>query len=247
MCNELEEFKSIFNKIRNLGYVPSINNNNSGIGLTFEHLIGKQNDNFPFPDFKNTIEIKTKLAYSKTPIHLFKLTPDGNDFIESKRLLEQYGYYQNSKKEYKVFNGSVSSNKIQKIGSLFYFSLEVNYKEKKLRLLIYDKYSKLIDNSTYWDFDKLENAFSRKIKYLAIIYVWPTKKDGIQYYKYYRYDIYEYTNFYVFLHLLEIGIINVNFSIDIYKDVDRYGQMHDHGTSFDINKEHLNKLLNQIY
>lgn len=241
------EFKQIFNKIRNLGYVKAVNNYNSGIGLTFEHLLGKEVDNFPFPDFKNSIEIKTKLAFSTKPIHLFKLTPDGNEFIESKRLLNRYGYFFRNDTRFKAFNGNVYANKITKIGYKHYFSLKIDYKEEKILLVVYNDEKLIIDCSTYWTFEKLENALLRKLKYLALVQVWPTEKNGDNYYKYYRYDLYRYSNFYTFLNLIEKGIISISFSIDIYTDEKRYGKIHDHGTNFDIQKDKLEELFIKMY
>ena len=247
MEKEIKNFIYKFDKIRNLGYVKAINNDFSGIGLTFEKLLGKEIDNFPYPDFQNTIEIKTKLAFSNKPIHLFKLSPDGNNFIESKKLLEKYGYYRPGKCSSKSFNCTIFANKKTKSGLLYYFSLGIDYKEKKIILLVYNNSYKLIDNSTFWTFEKVENAILRKLKCLAFVQVWATQKDGIKYYKYFRYNIYKYSNFYNFLNLMEKGVISVTFSIDMYTNEKRFGQVHDHGVSFDIDKSDLNKLFIQIY
>ena len=245
MNKDINDFKKQFYEIRNLGYVKAINENSSGIGLTFEKLLGKNIDNFPLPDYKNTLEIKTKLTYSKTPIHLFKLTPEGNSFFEIKRILEKYGYCQTTNKEYKVFNGQINSGKFKKIG-YYYFSISTNYKDEKVELIVKDQSQKVIDSSVYWTFEKLENALIRKLKYLIIVYVWSTTKNKETYYKYYKYNIYKLTNFYNFLHLIDNGIISVTFSIDYYKSINRYGQIHDHGTSFDIRIDDLNNLYYKI-
>ena len=53
MKEEIILFIKKFNSIRSLGYVKAINNDNSGIGLTFEKIIGKESDNYPLPDFHN--------------------------------------------------------------------------------------------------------------------------------------------------------------------------------------------------
>ncbi len=245
MNKDIYDFKRKFYEIKNLGYVKSINEDNSGIGLTLEKLLGKKIDNFPLPDYKNTFEIKAKLAYSKTPIHLFKLTPDGNSFLETKRILEKYGYYQMTSKKYKVFNGQINSKKYNKIG-YYYFSINVNYKNERVEVIVKDKNQKVIDSSTYWPFDKLENALIRKLKYLIIVYVWSTSKNKETYYKYYRYNIFKLSNFINFIHLIDIGIVSITFSIDYYKNSARYGQVHDHGTSFDIGIDNVNKLYHEI-
>ena len=245
MNEVIEEFKRKFYKIRDMGYVKSINNYSSGIGLTFENLIGKKVDNYPIPDFQGKLEIKTKLAYSKIPIHLFKLTPDGQNFYESKSLLEKYGYYKKNK-TFKSFNGSVFANELNKIGFNYYFSLDIDYKEEKVKLLVYNLEGTLVDSSTYWSFEKLENALTRKLKYLVLIQAWSTQREKIYYYKYYRYDLYKLSNFYTFLNLLDRGIISVGFSLETISHEGMLGQIHDHGTSFDINKENLEKLYYKI-
>lgn len=245
MNKEINLFIKKFNDIRALGFVKAINNNNSGIGLTFEKLIGKEQDSFPFPDFYNLIEIKTKLAYSKTPISLFKLTPNGNSFIETKRIYENYGYYRTNDKLFKVFNGTIYANKLSRIG-FNYFSLDINYIEKKIKILVYNQQFKIIDYSIFWNFNELENALMRKINYLAVVLVWKTTNNGNKYYKYFKYNIYKLIDFNTFLKLLSQGIIGITFSIDVYKNEKRYGQIHDHGTSFNIHKENIEKLFIRI-
>ncbi len=242
MNKEIILFIKKFNLIRSLGFVKAINNDNSGIGLTFEKLIGKEFDNFPLPDFQNILEIKTKLTFSKTPIHLFRLTPNGISFIETTRLYEKYGYYRHNDKRFKVFNGTVYANKILKIGSSHYYSLEVNYIKKIVKLLIYNSKLKIIDDSTYWNFNDLENALFRKLRFLAIVFVWSKNIDNQKYYKYYRYNIYKLSDFNTFLKLLSKGIIGITFSIDVYKNPKKYNKIHDHGTTFNIHLEDIEKL-----
>lgn len=246
MKEEIILFIKKFNSIRALGFVKAVNNDNSGIGLTFEKLIGKESDNFPLPDFCNLIEIKTKLIYSKTPIHLFKLTPYGNSFIETKRIYEKYGYYRSTDKEFKAFNGTIYANKILKIGLNYYFSLDVNHIEKKVKLLVYNSQMKMIDCTTYWDFDSLENALIRKLNYLALVFVCKKNISQETHYKYIKYNIYKLSDFNTFLILLSKGVIGITFSIDVYKNEKRYGQIHDHGTTFNINKNDIEKLFIRI-
>lgn len=246
MKEEIILFIKKFNSIRALGFVKAVNNDNSGIGLTFEKLIGKESDNFPLPDFYNLIEIKTKLIYSKTPIHLFKLTPYGNSFIETKRIYEKYGYYRSVDNEFKVFNGTIYANKILKIGLNYYFSLDVNHIEKKVKLLVYNSQMKMIDCTAYWDFDSLENALIRKLNYLALVFVCKKNINQETHYKYIKYNIYKLSDFNTFLILLSKGIIGITFSIDVYKNEKRYGQIHDHGTTFNINKNDIEKLFIRI-
>ena len=244
MEQDLNDLKAKLIRIKNMGYIKAVNNDSSGIGLTLEKELGKSIDNFPLPDFKNLIEIKTKLAFSKRPIHLFSLIPEGKDFFESNRILDTYGYF--SKNNEKRFNGTIVANKKTKIGKNYYFSLEVNYKEEKITLLVYNNLNMIIDNSTYWDFNKLDNAISRKIKYLAFVQVWSTERNKIKYYKYFKYDFFKFSNIYTFLNLVEKGIISITFSMNTYKNNKNDDRIHNHGTTFDISKEDLYKLFFHI-
>ena len=61
----------------------------TGIGYTFERLIGKEEENFPIADYRD-IEIKVKRKYSKGDITLFSANPD-NEVFAIKRIYETYG------------------------------------------------------------------------------------------------------------------------------------------------------------
>ena len=57
-------------KVKNKGWIKSLRRGPTGIGYTFETLIGKQEENLPIADFRG-IEIKVKRRYSKGNITLF--------------------------------------------------------------------------------------------------------------------------------------------------------------------------------
>ena len=59
----IELLNNKFNSIKNMGWIQSIKKGSSGIGLTFEHLIGINENEFEIPDF-NGIELKTKRSKS---------------------------------------------------------------------------------------------------------------------------------------------------------------------------------------
>ena len=80
-----------------------------------------------------------------------------------------FGYPDSNLKSFKVFNGEVFCNKLTKIGNKFYFKLNVYRNEKKITLSVYDKPNNKIEETTYWDFDILEEKLNRKLSYLALI------------------------------------------------------------------------------
>lgn len=71
-------------------WIRGVNDDFSGVGLTFEKELGKSVDDNIFPDFRN-IEIKCTQRYSRYPIGLFNKTFDGPRLFETNYILETYG------------------------------------------------------------------------------------------------------------------------------------------------------------
>jgi len=59
-------------------------------------------------------------------------------------------------------------------------------------------------------------------------------------------DFYELKDFDTFILLIEKGIIRVVFKIGTFKKGIRKGNIHDHGTSFEINIENVEELYKKI-
>lgn len=237
---EILKLQKEFERVKSIGYVKSVNNSYSGIGLTFEKLIGVSNNNFEIPDF-NGIEIKTKRKYSKSFITLFNSIPDGSNLFEIKRLQENYGYPDKILKQCKVLNGDVVANKKLNIGLKYKFELKVDRQSQKVFLNVYNN-NELIDNNSYWSFQILEEKLNRKLKILALISAWPTTKNNDIYYKYTNMEIYTLKSFSNFIDLIENGTIKVVFKIGVFRSGNRIGQIHDHGSGFAIREEDLLKL-----
>lgn len=237
----IEELYKKFANIKKLGWIKSIKNGASGIGLTFENLIGVTENEFEIPDF-NGIEIKTKREHSRAYTTLFNATPDGPHFHEVERLKEKYGYPHSKLKKHKVLNVSCYANMRNKIGINYYFKLEVNRQEQKLFLLIYDKKGILIENEVFWYFDTLKEKLYRKLKILAFIKAYTKKVNDSEYFKYHDMTIYLLKDFDTFLSLLEKGIIRVTFKINVIISGPRKGRICDHGTGFGIKEYDLPKL-----
>lgn len=235
MSKNIKQLINKFKEIKKMEYIKGINNRYDGIGYTFENLLGKEPDNFSFPDY-NMIEIKTIRSYSKSSLHLFSLSPEGKDFFESKRLYNAYGHKGIIKDNEKVLNNDAVCGKLTKVGINNYFSLKVDYKEKKVRLLVYDNNKKLIEDYSYWTFDNIELALNRKFKNLAIIEAWDKTINNQKYYKYWDLSIYKLRDFNTFIKYLEKGKITIIFNYGTFKTGKKKGEMHNHGTIFSIKK-----------
>lgn len=242
MFNEL---KIEINKIKKMGWIPYEQNNFGNVGLQLEKLLKINAENFEIPDYKNKIEIKSKISKYENKITLFNATPDSYLF-EIKRIHKLYSYSDRNNPEYKILNQEITSNNKTKIKYNVYFSLKVDRKKKIIQLLVHDKNGNLIDDKTAWSFELLKTKLLRKLQYLCYIEADKFYIKGQNYVKYKNDYYYTLKSFDKFIDLIEEGIISFRFKIGVFKTGNKKGQLHDHGTSITIDKDNLNLLFDEI-
>jgi len=230
-----------FIKIKEMGYIKSVRNGSTGIGMTFEKLIGKQIDNASNPDFFD-IEIKTKRKYSVSNINLININPKGPTNQEINRLKNTYGYNDKKDPNLKKLNAIINGKKIEKCGAGFLFKLKVDRKQKKIFICILDNDLNLIEKRLYWDFEIIKERIYKKINILALVYALTNKKNGVEYFKYYKMNIYILKDFNNFIRLIENGKIKVALKLGNYYTKERYGMTNSHGISFIIDDKDILEL-----
>lgn len=245
MENDAKTLKENFEKIRQMGWIKYDGTNYGMIGITFEKLLGLSTNEFEIPDF-GEIEIKTKSKSKFDYVSLFNCVPTGPHFHEIERIKNLYGYPDKQLKEFKVFNGDVVCNKLGKIGIHFYFILNMHRDERKIKLCVFDKNLNKIEETTFWDFDILEEKLNRKLKYLALVKSEKRINNGSLFFRYNSIIFYKLKSFDVFTTLLEQGIIKITFKISVFKSGKRLGQIHDRGTAFSISEQNIEKLFDLI-
>lgn len=233
-----------FNEIEKKGWIKSKRSGTTGIGYTFESLLNKKEDYFQMPDYDG-IEIKTVNYNSKQKIHLFNMTPDGDFLFPIKRIISKIGYPDRDYPQYKVFNVSVKS-KPETILGYKKLKLYVNYKKKKIDLLVNTIEGKKIKIDISWSFESLKKALYLKLQKLAIIDAYSNKEKNDTYYYYNSISFYILRNFNTFIYLIEKGIIEVTFKIGVHKDGEQLGKIHDRGTDFSIMKKDIELLFKKI-
>lgn len=216
----------------------------TGVGYTFETLLGKQEDYFPIPDYEG-IEIKTMRYFSKHKIHLFNAMPDGDFLFPIKRVIDNLGYPDKLYPEYKVFTTSIKANEFKNLRSKK-VKLFVNWEEEKIDLLAYTYNNQKIDIHTSWSFKLLQDSLFRKLNYLAIIKACSKKINGEEYLLYGSASYYKLKDFNTFLKLIENGTITITFKISIYKDKENLGKIYNRGTDFSIFEKDIELLFNKI-
>lgn len=236
-----QDLKEKFLVIKNKGWIESMRYGTSGIGYTFESLIGKKEDNFFVPDYDD-IEIKTVKIFSKQKVHLLNLTPDGDYLFPIKEIIKKLGYPDKDYPNYNVFNMSFTAIEYTKINKNTYGKIRVNRKDKKVELMIKKG---IIDKpiGISWSFDYIIERIRIKIKKLALIEAYHKLIYGKEYYKYQYLKYYELKEE-EFIKAIENGKIEITFKIGIFKKGERFGQIHDRGTDFSIYIKNIESIYN---
>ena len=227
-----------FNRIKKLGYIKTERNGPTGIGATFEQLLGKNEENFEIPDYYG-IEKKTKRAFSKTYISLFNAVPTGSTYHETKRLRDKYGYPKKEDRALKRLYTEVFCNQVTKVGLWYYFELKVDEEKNRIILIVYDYKKEIIDETTYWELEILKEKLERKLQVLALVKAWTNKINGVEYFKYYKMNIYILKDFKSFINAIKDGKIKITLKIDSHTDANKYGMVKEHGVSFAISEENI--------
>ena len=244
MIDDMILLKKKFEVIKKLGWVESQRRGTTGIGYTFEKLLGKEEEQFPIPDY-GTIEIKTRFRNSKQNIGLFTAAPDGDYLFSTKKMYDEYGFPDSKNPELKVFYAKIGSQ-FRYAGRNYQFRLHVDKNKQQIRIIALNKSGEFIDTKVSWTFDLIKEKINTKLKYLALV-----KADSIfniekQYFKYYSLNFYINKGFNTFINLLEYDIINVTFMIGVYRTGTKYGMMYNHGIRFDISENNLEKLFIKV-
>lgn len=246
MIPNINNFIDRFYEIRKMGYIDSIVKESAGVGRTFEQLLGIKGNCDVFPDYEG-IEIKTKTSERYKELSLFNCTPIGESEHEIERLKEKYGYPDKECRKYKVLFVSVNCLEKSKIGIFYKFQLKVDIDRRKILLLVFDLKDNLIDESTFWPLDLIEERFIGKCSTLAFINAEKGYKCGHRSYWYKNLKIMKPKPFEMFIYLLEKGIIKIDFKVGISKDKEKLGKIFDHGTAFKIDEKNLGMLFDIIY
>ena len=232
------EIKKEFERIKRLGWVKSVAEGYCGIGLTLEKLLNIPRNDLEIPDL-GTFELKSRNIFSNSYVSLFNCGVEGPYFKGTERLKDLYGYRYSKDKKYKVLISSVYSNFKIKVGLFYYFKLKVDRANRKIFLLVFDIHGKLIEDDVFWSFDLLEEKVSRKLHNLALFGALKNNRNDGTYYKYVDFNFYEFKKFDYFIDAIERGIIRITFKVGVFTSGKRIGQIHDHGTSFEIKEDDL--------
>ena len=243
LINNFNILQKRFLKIKRMGWVMSYRKGNTGIGYTFEKLLGKKEDALCYPDFCG-IEIKTHRSRSNSYITLFNYNPIGESSYELKRIFNKYSYLHTKNRKIRSLNANIYSNYINDVGINYKFSLKVDEDSQRIYLVVFDRLGNFIEKESYWSFDTIKQKLYTKLKYLAFIEAESKFINGYEYFKYNKINFYALKDFETFIHLIKISKIRISFLVS--GSLEENESINSHGTSFSIKKENLNLLFNPV-
>lgn len=255
----LEEFvylKERFNIIKSMGYIKCNYTDFGGPGRMLEKLlINKSADSSRLPDFFNT-EIKAIYQYSKYAITLFSLLPSINNY-SSAEIIGQFltfYYYKESNwipLEKSVANSlphfylQITNDFNQYLNGILKFKLDFNDENRIIIFNFYNLKTGIKDNSIYWKYDDIINAFNKKMKNLAIIKYERYLSNKILYCKYNSIEFYKNFNDNLIIDMLKDGKVTISFNIDSKVDLNNNLLPYYHGVRFEIKLKSLKYLYHE--
>jgi hypothetical protein len=237
-----ESFKRDFQIIKEKGWIESHRIHDTGIGKTFEDLIGIVENNNLLTDYKDVLEIKSSREFAQSMITLFTDAPTNPKKVNS-ILREKYGQ-KDAEFMVKIIHSTFSAVKFNSFVEKFGFKLEVDETNQKIFIKIKDLRSGELDKlEIYYTFEDLKKIIEKKCKYIAYIKAQSKKEDGKEFFKFNNAALLSGLTFEKFINCVKRGLIVYDIRLGVYRSGKNKGKPHDHGSGFRILKNNLNKII----
>ncbi len=239
----IEGFKKDFLAIKERGWVPSNRTHDTGIGKTFEDLIGiVENNNF-LADYKGCLELKSSRELSQSMVTIFTKAPSFPKKVNT-LLREKYGQPDAESEGMKILHTTVSATKFNTFVNKFGFKLEVDDANKKILVIIKDlQTDKIEDIEVYYTFEQLKKIIQKKCKHIAYISAETKIENGRELFKFTKAVLLSGLNFEKFIDFIKKGLIVYDIRLGVYRSGKNKGKTHDHGSGFRI----LKNVLSQVF
>ena len=233
----LKRVQSEFYRIKELGFTQSESDkslfSDGAAGEHFERLLGVKENNLREPDFDGW-EIKTKRATGGYA-SLFNIAPD-TPGKTSEWVREQFGKVNEDWPEHKKLYCSLYHHRNSKVYNRWNMRLKLDDVQKRMYLVVSDLDEVLVDESIYWNYEKINEYASRKLKNTFLV-------DGIDdrlspckskmEFRYHSATAYFGFSFEKFLQSIRTGIVQYDFRLSTYSHNSvRAGQLIDKGCGF---------------
>ena len=235
----LESFKKDFLAVNEKGFVESHRKHNTGIGKTFEDLMGVKENNNLLVDYMDKLEFKSSRELSNSMVTLFTKSPSYPKKANT-ILRETFGKDENG---IKIIHTTIPGNKFNTFLGQFGFKLEIDEESQKIYIRIKNlKNNEIIRFECYYTFDDLKKIVEKKCKYIAFISAKHKKEKDIELFYFEKALLLSGMTFEDFLEQVKRGYIVYDIRIGVYRSGKYKGKTHDHGSGFRIRKDKISEV-----
>ncbi len=166
----LQEFKQKFGALKNQGFVKSMRGGPTGVGYTFETLLGLKENNLAVPDIDN-IEIKTHRDNSQSPITLFTFNKKVWQ-VDPLYAVQKYGSYDINERLGMYYTMSLTPNSAGLFLTVAQDEISIQHISGEIIAI--------------WKLSDLAERFTEKIPALLLISAHVEERGGSEYFHFYR-------------------------------------------------------------
>jgi hypothetical protein len=225
----LSELAALFDNVRAQGWIESLREGSTGIGYTFESLIGIEENNKQEADYKG-IEVKCKhkkdTGGASGKINLFQKVPNWCKKMTGKERIRQIGSITDTGR---FGCHSQVTTKVNNLG----LKLSVDETEKRIELL------KSVEPLGYWPYRVLENCLAKKHARAIFVKADVRKAENKTYFRYDELIYCEQPSMRNFIGLVEDRDLVFEFMMSEQES----GSIRNHGYPWRLNREELLKEL----
>lgn len=242
--NVIASFKKDFFSIRKKGFVPSNRIHNTGIGKTFEDLVGVHENNNKLADYEGILELKSTREYSQSMVTLFTNKPTHPPHANT-YLRDTFGQPDPEFSNVKTLHTTMSALKFNTYKNKYGFKFEVDDEAERVFIRVIN----LENNETeskeiYYTYNSLRDIVESKCKYIAYINAETKTENGTEFFKFKSAFLLTGLTFDDFIEHIKNGLIVYDIRIGAYKSGKMIGKPHDHGSGIRIKKNHINTVFN---
>lgn len=222
---KLEKFKQKFQNLKEQGFVKSLRKGPTGVGFTFETLLGLKENNLTLPDIDD-IEIKAHRDNSKSMITLFTFNNKAWQ-INPLDAIRKYGSQDDNGRLGMYYTMSLTPNSAGLFLSVNDTEISVQHTSGEVVAI--------------WQLSELATRFIEKIPALLFVSAHTEEKNGNEYFHYYRAQLMRETSAELLSELFKTGNLLVDLRLH-----DQGTRARNHGTGFRVFEDKLSLLFKRI-
>ena len=221
----IAEFKRKFSELKSQGFVKSLRRGPTGIGYTFETLMGVEENNLALPDIDG-VEIKTHRDNANSMVTLFTFNKKAWQ-MDQLEAIRKYG----------------TPNDKGRLG--LYYTMSMTPNSAGLFLTVDDESISVRHTSgesiAVWKLDSLVERFLKKIPALLFVSAHVEERAGSEYFHFYRAQLMRDTSKSLLSELFKTSALLVDLRLH---DKDTHAR--NHGTGFRVPENKLPLLFNKV-